>query len=118
MIEYTLNEHYKPHCDQACGGETWQSRDRVATMVMYCKAATQGGGTAFTNANLLIHGRQGDALLFRYRTTATPPVLDPNAMTEHTGCPVLAGEKKIITQWIREGVTKERDYDNQPWGKA
>lgn len=30
--------------------------------------------------------------------------------TEHSGCPVFEGEKKIVTQWIRLGVT-----DETPW---
>jgi hypothetical protein len=30
--------------------------------------------------------------------------------TEHSGCPVFVGSKKIVTQWIRLGV----DHDN-PW---
>jgi hypothetical protein len=30
--------------------------------------------------------------------------------TEHSGCPVYVGEKKIVTQWIRLGVD-----DNNPW---
>ena len=30
--------------------------------------------------------------------------------TEHSGCPVLEGEKWITTAWMREGVS----YDN-PW---
>jgi len=30
--------------------------------------------------------------------------------TEHSGCPVLKGEKWITTFWMREGVSHE-----QPW---
>ena len=30
--------------------------------------------------------------------------------TEHSGCPVFEGEKKIVTQWIRYGVD-----DENPW---
>jgi hypothetical protein len=42
--------------------------------------------------------------------------IDPDTMkmddgfTEHSGCPVVEGEKKIVTQWVRLGV----DYEN-PW---
>lgn len=31
--------------------------------------------------------------------------------TEHSGCPVLAGEKLITTFWMREGVSEK-----EPWG--
>jgi hypothetical protein len=30
--------------------------------------------------------------------------------TEHTGCPVLEGEKWITTMWMREGVTAEENW--------
>lgn len=30
--------------------------------------------------------------------------------TEHSGCPVVEGEKKIVTQWVRLGVD-----DESPW---
>jgi len=33
-------------------------------------------------------------------------------LTEHSGCPVYEGEKKIVTQWIRLGVDKENPYDS------
>lgn len=32
--------------------------------------------------------------------------------TEHSGCPVFEGEKKIVTQWIRLGVDEENTWDS------
>ena len=32
--------------------------------------------------------------------------------TEHSGCPVFEGQKKIVTQWIRLGVDKENPWDS------
>lgn len=32
--------------------------------------------------------------------------------TEHSGCPVFEGEKKIVTQWIRLGVDEENPWDS------
>ena len=32
--------------------------------------------------------------------------------TEHSGCPVFEGEKKIVTQWIRLGVDTENPWDS------
>ena len=32
--------------------------------------------------------------------------------TEHSGCPVFSGEKKIVTQWIRLGVDDENTWDS------
>jgi len=33
-------------------------------------------------------------------------------LTEHSGCPVYEGEKKIVTQWIRLGVDDENPWDS------
>ena len=38
--------------------------------------------------------------------------------TEHTGCPVYEGNKKIVTQWIRLGVNEERTYQTYENAKA
>ena len=32
--------------------------------------------------------------------------------TEHSGCPVYEGEKKIVTQWVRLGVDQENPWDS------
>jgi hypothetical protein len=32
--------------------------------------------------------------------------------TEHSGCPVYEGEKKIVTQWIRYGVDVENPWNS------
>jgi hypothetical protein len=32
--------------------------------------------------------------------------------TEHSGCPVYEGEKKIVTQWIRLGVDEANPWDS------
>jgi hypothetical protein len=38
--------------------------------------------------------------------------------TEHSGCPVLEGEKWITTAWMRKGVTKEEHSElYEPSGK-
>ena len=34
-----------------------------------------------------------------------------DGFTEHSGCPVLEGEKWITTSWMREGVSKELPSD-------
>ena len=34
-----------------------------------------------------------------------------NGYTLHSGCPVVEGKKKIVTQWIRLGVDDEKTAD-------
>ena len=35
-----------------------------------------------------------------------------NRLTQHSGCPVLEGEKRIVTQWVRLGVDEENPWDS------
>ena len=35
-----------------------------------------------------------------------------SGFTEHSGCPVYEGEKKIVTQWIRYGVDNQNPWDS------
>ena len=32
--------------------------------------------------------------------------------TQHSGCPVLKGNKKIVTQWMRHGVDNENPWSS------
>ena len=80
----------------------------MATMVMYCVVPETGGHTNFRNANIHVKPRVGDGLFFSYINPETK-IMD-FGFTEHSGCPVFEGEKKIVTQWIRHGVD-----DRNPW---
>ena len=69
-----------------------------------------GGHTNFRNAGVHVKPLKGSAVYFSY--------IDPEkritdkGFTEHSGCPVLIGEKKIVTQWIRLGVDDENPWDS------
>lgn len=101
-------DRYMPHCDGQCDGLEFKSGNRMATVVMYCTIPTRGGATNFRNSNVHIAPKRGSAVFFSY--------IDPQTMktdtgfSEHSGCPVIEGEKKIVTQWIRLGVDQ-----NNPW---
>jgi hypothetical protein len=111
IIQYNEEDEYGAHCDADCAGETFTTRGRVATAVLYCKVAEKGGGTSFSKADVFVKPRKGDVTFFAYKG-------DDNLMdtgyTEHSGCPIIQGEKWITTAWLRQGVTKEdpwNDYD-------
>lgn len=101
-------DRYTPHCDGDCTGQPHKSGSRMATMVMYCDTATSGGHTNFRNAGVHVKPVPHDAIFFSYIDPAT--LIMDTGFTEHSGCPVYEGEKKIVTQWIRLGVT-----DEEPW---
>lgn len=79
-------------------------------MVMYCTLPTKGGSTNFRNSGVHVKPAKGNAIFFSYIDPETK-VMD-NGFTEHSGCPVYEGEKKIVTQWIRLGVDSENRWDS------
>jgi hypothetical protein len=82
----------------------------MATIVMYCNIPETGGHTNFKNANVHVKPRNGNGIFFSYIDPKTKST--DTGFTEHSGCPVYEGEKKIVTQWIRLGVDKENPWDS------
>ncbi len=37
--------------------------------------------------------------------------MDEGGYTEHSGCPIIDGEKWVITFWMRDGVSAEEPWD-------
>jgi hypothetical protein len=67
------------------------------------------GHTNFRNAGVHVKPKAGSAVFFSYIDPDTR--ITDTGLTEHSGCPVLEGEKKIVTQWIRLGVDDESPWD-------
>ena len=110
IIQYNPTDEYTPHCDGSCDGMKHMKGGRVATAVMYLKQPDVGGGTIFTNTNLHVKPRNNTVVFFSYR--AGDGTMDDNRYTEHSGCPVVEGEKWIATFWMREGVSKTDPWTN------
>jgi hypothetical protein len=69
-----------------------------------------GGHTNFRNAGVHVKPEFGNAIFFSY-IDPVKMIMD-TGFTEHSGCPVYKGEKKIVTQWIRLGVDAENPWDS------
>ena len=95
-------------CDGACEGEKHVAGGRVATAVIYCEIPERGGATTFSNADIFVKPIKNYATLFVYK--GEDGVMD-DGYTEHSGCPVLDGEKWITAIWMREGVSYERSWE-------
>lgn len=102
-------DRYTPHCDGRCNGEDHLVGGRMATMVIYCTLPKQGGFTNFQNANVHVRPNSGSAVFFSYFDPLTN--ITDNGLTQHSGCPVYEGEKKIITQWVRYGVSSATPHN-------
>jgi 2OG-Fe(II) oxygenase superfamily len=112
-IRYTPTlDRYMPHCDAkgVCSSEekTHVHGERVATMILYCQVPKRGGATNFQQLDIKVAPKLHQAIFFSY---LQPTTLRMDAgMTQHSGCPVLEGEKVIVTQWLRLGVSQEWDF--------
>lgn len=106
FLHYLKGFEYKPHTD---GGVLGKGK-RVATSLIYCEAAQEGGATVFPNIPLRFQPELGDLLFFEYAPNPT--------LQLHAACPVITGNKSTLTQWHRLGVSVEEPWDNfQDWGK-
>ena len=103
-------DRYTPHCDGKCEGKPHLPGGRMATMVIYCEIPESGGHTNFQNAGVHIKPEVGSGIFFSYIDPETK--LMDTGLTQHSGCPVFEGEKKIITQWIRVGVDDEITHNS------
>lgn len=66
-----------------------------------------GGATTFTKADVYVRPKKLAATFFSY---LGPDKQMDIGFTEHSGCPILQGEKMITTYWMRDGVTAEEDW--------
>ncbi|MBV8657343.1 MAG: 2OG-Fe(II) oxygenase [Burkholderiales bacterium] len=104
ILRYGVGGEYRPHFDyfppQEPGSATHLARggQRVATLIVYLSDAVEGGETIFPDVHVSVAPRKGGAVYFRYTNQAGQ--LDPLSL--HGGAPVLAGEKWIMTKWMRE----------------
>jgi len=115
-VVYDPGGQYKPHCDGNCHGGIYRQGDRLASSIAYCEVAKAGGATTFTRAGIKVVPKVGDMLFFGYRLHDGVS-MDPDGSTEHSGCPVLAGQKWIAVQWFREGVNSFKPWQHfSNWG--
>ena len=100
IVEYGQFDCYEPHCDRSCERSGPKPGGRVATMLLVCEAPTLGGATAFPRHRgkaLTLRPGAGDAVFFAY---------DENARESlHAGCPVREGVKRVVSIFLRDGVT-------------
>ena len=96
LAKYAVGQEYKAHYDYFnFPGYPHQIPDRIATIVLYPNDDFRGGKTAFPELGLSIKPKAGYFLYFRY------PPGDTAKLTLHAGKPVISGEKRIATLWIR-----------------
>lgn len=103
VLRYGVDGEYRSHFDyfppeqRATPEHVERGGQRTATLIVYLNDVEAGGETVFPDVDLAITPRRGQALYFRYFNARRQ--LDP--LTLHAGAPVRAGEKWIMTKWMR-----------------
>jgi prolyl 4-hydroxylase len=103
ILRYHPGEEFRPHVDyfNSSGAGAYQSLadggQRAQTVLMYLNDDYTGGSTYFPELRLDIKGGRGDMLHFHNLGADGLGHRD----TLHAGMPVAAGEKWLLSQWIR-----------------
>jgi prolyl 4-hydroxylase len=104
ILRYGVGGEYKPHFDYFPPSDPGSSvhlargGQRVSTLVLYLNDVVEGGETIFPDVGMSVAPRKGGAVYFRYFNGRGQ--IDP--LTLHGGAPVIAGEKWIMTKWMRQ----------------
>ncbi|MFN3387307.1 MAG: prolyl hydroxylase family protein [Allosphingosinicella sp.] len=105
---YAVGQQFKPHHDFFYTSEPYwleqkeQGGQRTWTAMIFLNEPEAGGQTFFPNVNVRVTPRAGNLLVWNNLDEYG----EPNMNSLHTGMPVEAGVKYVITKWYRE----------RPWG--
>ncbi|XQM38694.1 Fe2OG dioxygenase domain-containing protein [Cupriavidus sp. H19C3] len=104
VLRYSEGARSAPHFDflmptnAANQASIARSGQRVSTLVIYLNDVPQGGETVFPEVGFGVTPRRGNAVYFEYCDARHQ--LD--GRTRHAGAPVIAGEKWVVTKWMRQ----------------
>ncbi|MDB5907354.1 MAG: 2OG-Fe(II) oxygenase superfamily protein [Massilia sp.] len=104
VLRYPVGAQSTPHYDflmptsDANCASLSRSGQRVSTLIVYLNEVERGGETVFPECGMEVAPRRGSALYFEYCNADGQ--LDPLSL--HAGAPVAAGEKWIVTKWMRQ----------------
>jgi hypothetical protein len=103
LLHYSPGEQFALHADfieaktPELAHELAARGQRAATFLIYLNDGYEGGATQFPRLDWQYRGGRGDALLFSNVDADGAPDYD----TVHAGMPPTAGEKWVLSQWVR-----------------
>ncbi|MEX3711495.1 2OG-Fe(II) oxygenase [Cytobacillus horneckiae] len=97
ILKYTPGQEYKAHFDFFSSTNRASINNRISTIVIYLNDVEHGGETFFPKLNFSVSPKKGMAVYFEYFYNDK----ELNEQTLHGGAPVIAGEKWVVTQWMR-----------------
>jgi len=104
VLRYLPGAQASPHFDflqpsnAANRASLARSGQRVSTLIAYLNDVESGGETVFPKIGLGVLPQRGNAVYFEYCNGRSQ--VDEQSL--HAGSPVLAGEKWVLTKWMRE----------------
>jgi prolyl 4-hydroxylase len=104
LLHYHPGARSAPHFDFLTPGNAAneaslaRSGQRVSSLVIYLNDVERGGATVFPEIGLAVTPRQGHAVHFEYANSRG----DVDLSSVHAAEPVEAGEKWVLTKWMRE----------------
>lgn len=103
MLHYGPGQELRAHFDNLRDGSKGYGKqdsykgDRVVTFLCYLNDGYDGGETEFMRANLKFKGKKGDGIFFANMRNG-----ELDKMSLHSGTPIIAGEKWLLSQWIHD----------------
>jgi prolyl 4-hydroxylase len=104
VLRYDTGAQSAPHFDFLIPSNTTneqslaRSGQRISSLVVYLNDVESGGETTFPESGLSICPKKGNAVYFEYCNSRHQ--VDPLSL--HAGAPVVAGEKWVLTKWMRQ----------------
>jgi hypothetical protein len=104
VLHYAVGQHFARHYDFFDPDVPGHVEDlarrgqRIATALVYLNDGFEGGETDFPLLGWKFRGRPGDLLVFD-NVDHTGAI---DRRTLHAGCPPTAGEKWLLSQWVRD----------------
>ncbi|XP_025200855.1 prolyl 4-hydroxylase subunit alpha-3-like [Melanaphis sacchari] len=97
-VNYGLGGHFSEHVDAFTDGPKLNG-NRLVTILFYMTDVPEDGYTVFPNINFVAHCRKGSALVWQNLYLNNGSV---NSNTLHGGCPVMKGNKWVMTKGLYE----------------
>jgi hypothetical protein len=104
ILHYSVGQAFERHHDfldvsvPGYAADLARSGQRIGTFLIYLNDGFEGGETDFPLLGLRFKGQVGDALVF----ANVDPAGVPDRRTLHAGLPPTAGEKWLLSQWVRD----------------
>lgn len=103
LLRYRPGQEYKPHHDflpedDRDYSEVRRTGQRSHTLLVALNDRYEGGETHFPKLGVSWRGARGEALHFENTDAKGAPIRD----SLHAGAPVRAGEKWLLSLWLRE----------------